>query len=68
MPNSNDTLPSYGPAMEELEQIVAKLQNPDCDVDQLTTLASRAVVLLKRCREQLTKTDEQLTKILAELN
>jgi len=58
---------NYTSAMKELEEIMAKLQSPDCEVDQLCELTQRSVELLKFCREKLTKTDEGLSKLLDEL-
>lgn len=58
---------TYAEAMKELDSIVAKLQSPDCDVDQLCDYTRRATVLLKFCREKLTKTDAELEELLKEL-
>ncbi len=58
---------NYTSAMKELEEIVAKLQSPDCEVDQLCELTQRSVELLKFCREKLTKTDEELSKLLGNI-
>ena len=35
----------YADAMKELEQIVSKLQNPNCDVDELCSLTAKAIEL-----------------------
>lgn len=50
--------------MKELEEIVQKLQRPDCEIDQLCELTERSVTLIAFCKDKLTKTDEQLTKVL----
>lgn len=55
---------TYASAMKELEEIVQKLQRPDCDIDQLCQLTERGVALLSFCKEKLTKTDEQLARLL----
>jgi len=55
---------SYSEAMKELEQIVNKLQSPDCDVDDMCTLTARAIELLNFCKGKLTKVDEELVKLL----
>ncbi len=55
---------NYTSALKELEEIVAKLQSPECEVDQLCELTQRSVELLKFCREKLTKTDEELSNLL----
>lgn len=59
---------TYASAMQELEQIVARLQDPDCDVDQLTALTARSIELLRYCRERLTKTDAELVRLLEDLD
>lgn len=67
MPQSSQQL-SYAAAIAELEQILANMQSPDCDIDNLSRYASRAIELLKLCREKLTRTDEELKKSLETLN
>lgn len=54
----------YADAIKELEQIVAKLQNPNCDVDDLCSLTDKAIKLLNFCKAKLTKVDEDLVKLL----
>lgn len=58
---------SYTSAMKELEEIVQKLQRPDCEIDQLCELTRRSTVLIKYCKERLTQTDEELVKVLENL-
>ena len=55
---------TYASAMKELEEIVQKLQRPDCEIDQLCELTERSVTLIAFCKDKLTKTDEQLAKVL----
>ncbi|MBP5499378.1 MAG: exodeoxyribonuclease VII small subunit [Bacteroidales bacterium] len=59
---------TYTSAMKELEEIVQKLQCTDCEIDQLCQLTERSVKLLAFCKEKLTKTDEQLVKLLDSLD
>jgi len=59
---------TYTSAMKELEEIVQKLQRTDCEIDQLCQLTERSVKLLAFCKEKLTKTDEQLVKLLDSLD
>ncbi|MGM9803216.1 MAG: exodeoxyribonuclease VII small subunit [Muribaculaceae bacterium] len=59
---------TYNNAIKELEEIIAKMQNNQCSIDDLSTLTSRSLHLLTICREKLTKTDEELKKILAQLS
>ncbi len=55
---------TYDAAMTELEEIVEKLQSPQCEVDQLCDLTKRSMELLKFCKQKLTATDEELKKLL----
>ncbi|MBR5069822.1 MAG: exodeoxyribonuclease VII small subunit [Bacteroidales bacterium] len=59
---------TYTSAIKELEEIVQKLQRPDCEIDQLCQLTERSVQLLAFCKDKLTKTDEQLVKLLEGLD
>lgn len=59
---------NYNSAVVELEQILQKMQSPDCDIDKLSEYTARALQLLKFCKEKLTKTDEELKKTLEALS
>lgn len=56
----------YEEAMAELQSIVTKMENDELDVDQLSEQLKRAQELIKFCKDKLTKTDEEIKKILAE--
>lgn len=58
---------SYSQAVKELEAIVARMQAEDCDIDSLAGYTSRALTLLKICKEKLFKTDEEVKRCLEEL-
>lgn len=58
---------TYSAAITELEQIVRKMQQDDCDIDNLAALTARSLALLKVCKERLQQTDTELQKLLAEL-
>lgn len=59
---------SYSEAITELENILRAMQSPDCDIDKLSAYTSRALELLKHCKQRLTKTDEEVRRCLEELN
>lgn len=59
---------TYAKAMAELESIVAKMQSDNCDIDSLAGYTTRAMELLKYCREKLFDTDLQVKKCLEELS
>ena len=54
----------YEEAMRELEIIVRKMENDELDIDTLTEQLKRAQQLIKLCKDKLTKTDEEIKKIL----
>ena len=55
----------YEAAMAELQSIVRKMENDELDIDQMADKLKRAQELIKLCRDKLTKTDEEIKKILA---
>ena len=59
---------TYTEAFEELKEIVDQLENDSISVDELTEKMKRATVLMKICRDKLTKTEEEVNKTIAELS
>lgn len=56
----------YEKAVCELEEIVDKMERDELDIDQLSEHLKRAKVLVKLCKDKLTKTDEEIKKLLSE--
>lgn len=56
----------YEEAVAQLEEIVDKMENDELDIDQLSEQLKRAKVLVKLCKDKLTKTDEEIKKLLSE--
>lgn len=56
----------YETAFAELQSIVRKMENDELDIDQMTEQLKRAQELIQFCKDKLTKTDEEIKKILAE--
>ena len=56
----------YEAAFAELQGIVRKMENDELDIDQMSEQLKRAQELIKLCKDKLTKTDEEIKKILAE--
>ena len=56
----------YEEAMAELQDIVRRMENDELDIDQMTVQLKRAQELIKLCKDKLTKTDEEIKKILSE--
>lgn len=59
---------TYTAAFEELKEIVDQLENDTISVDELTEKMKRATVLMKICRDKLTKTEEEVNKTIEELS
>jgi len=58
----------YEQAYQELQTIVCRMENDELDIDQMSEQLKRAQQLIKLCKDKLTKTDEEIKKILAEDN
>ena len=56
----------YEEAVAKLEEIVEKMENDELDIDQLSEQLKRAKDLVKLCKAKLTKTDEEIKKLLSE--
>ena len=56
----------YEQAVRELEEIVERMENDELDIDQLSEQLKRAKTLVKLCKDKLTKTDEEIKKLLSE--
>lgn len=57
----------YDEAFTELQQIVADLEDGEISVDDLSVKIKRASELIQLCKKKLTTTEEDVTKILKEL-
>lgn len=55
---------SYNQAVEELEEIIAKLNDENVDVDRLGEYVKRATTLVELCKTKLTKAETQVAKLL----
>lgn len=58
---------SYSEALAEIEEILAKIENEELDVDELAEKVKRVSTLLKICKNKLMKTNEQVEQILKEM-
>lgn len=58
---------TYSKAIAELDAIVAKMESNQCDIDSLAQYTSRALELLKFCKERLFKVDAEVEKCLEAL-
>ena len=56
----------YEEAFAELQSITRKMENDELDIDQMSEQLKRAQELIKLCKDKLSKTDEEIKKILAQ--
>ena len=54
----------YEMAISQLEEIVERLENNQLGIDEMTAQLKKAQQLIKLCKDRLTKTDEEIRKIL----
>lgn len=58
---------SYNEAIQKLRTIVADIERGELDVDQLSEKVKEAGRLIKLCKEKLFKADEEVKKVLEEI-
>jgi exodeoxyribonuclease VII small subunit len=58
---------NYTDAFEELKVIVTEIEQGEISVDELSIKVKRATELIKMCKLKLTTTEEDVNKILKEL-
>ena len=56
----------YEEAVRQLEEIVAKMESNELDVDSLSQQLKTAQKLIKLCKDKLTKTDAEIKAVLEE--
>ena len=60
--------PTYAAAVDELEAILAQLDDDRLDVDQLAERVARAAELIRLCRERISATRLEVERIVADLD
>lgn len=55
---------TYSEAMKRLENIVARIESNEQDIDELGNQLKEAQKLIKYCREKLYKADVEIKKML----
>ena len=58
---------NYTEAYEELQRIVSEIENGEISVDELSEKVKRATQLIRICKLKLTTTEEDVNKILKDL-
>ncbi len=59
---------TYKEAVEEIEEILSKIENEELDVDELSDQVKKVSSLIKICKEKLFKTQEEVEQILNEID
>ncbi len=55
---------TYEQAIDRLEQLAQQMEQGEVPIDEMVTCLREAQTLIKQCRQQLTKADEQVRQIL----
>ncbi|WP_153798200.1 exodeoxyribonuclease VII small subunit [Foetidibacter luteolus] len=58
---------TYKEAFEQLQQIVSEIEEGEISVDELSEKVKLATRLIKICRAKLTSTEEDVNKLLKDL-
>lgn len=58
---------SYRQAAEQLEEIVAQIENGELGIDELSKKVEEAAELVKMCKEKLRQTDADIEQMLNEI-
>lgn len=63
----SDTM-NYSDAFDELQILVSEIEQGEISVDELSEKVRRAAFLIRLCKTKLTTTEEDVNKILKELD
>jgi exodeoxyribonuclease VII small subunit len=61
-------IPTYTEAFKELQELVTEIEQGEISVDDLSEKVKRATLLIRICKEKLSRTEEDVNKILKELD
>ncbi|WP_016779159.1 exodeoxyribonuclease VII small subunit [Anaerophaga thermohalophila] len=59
--------PTYSEAVAEIEEILQRMENEELDVDELSEKVKRVSELVRYCRNKLKNTEEEVEKVLKEM-
>ncbi|MDR1645378.1 MAG: exodeoxyribonuclease VII small subunit [Tannerellaceae bacterium] len=63
---TNQTM-TYNASVARLQRIVAEIEGGELDIDLLSESVKEATTLIKFCKEKLYKVDEEIKKVIEEL-
>jgi len=58
---------TYNQAVEEIQDIIARIEAESLDMDELSKVTARALELIKFCKIKLRSTEEDIEKMLEDL-
>ena len=58
----------YAKSVRRLEEILAKIENEEIDVDELSDKVKEAVGLIKDCKQKIEKAQMEVKKIVDDLD
>ena len=58
---------TYSLALTELEQIINEIESEEINVDVLAEKVKKAACLIKFCKDRLRNTEEEVSKVLSEI-
>lgn len=61
-----DNNQTYQELREQLDEVVLKLQDPECDVDEAVALYEQALAIIGRLEKHLESAENRITKIQAD--
>jgi len=64
----NKKILSYKEAITEIDEILSQLENNELDVDELSEKVKRVSQLVTLCKEKLHNTEQEVDKILKEMD
>ena len=59
---------SYNDAVKEIEEILHQIENEELDIDILSEKVKRVSTLLKLCKKKLQQTENEVQKILDDID
>ncbi len=59
---------TYNEAITEIDAIIDKIENQELNIDELSENVKRVAELLKFCKLKLRKTEEEVQKIINDLD
>jgi len=65
---TENKLISYSDAFNELQEIVAEIEDGEISVDELSEKVKRAAFLIQICKQKLTATEDNVNMILKDLD